>query len=467
MKHKTFPKKTLVHSQPPAYFARVGPEASALMPPSYGIDLLDRSRSAPVEGVNDPYERDAERVAEQVVGAGPSLQRSPAGGQANPRRLQSACAGGSALTPAIQAEMEGHFNSDFSDVRVHTGEQAAQMSQNLNAAAFTHGSNIYFNRGRYNPASRAGKRLLAHELAHTVQQRNTAAPTIQLQEIPGAPSLPSPTGTFSMRLREDGRIEFIAGTPDLPAVGSLGIGMRCENGRCRPIAGQNPFFDPSKDSYTFQEALDLLRGFGNRSSSPGPGSLVPLPTPGGNPGAFPLPCQPGWTRDRFGICHPNLSPYPGLRSPGGSLTLTPPLPPAGASLGDLRQVLVDQFSQNSAVLPDGADRLLQPLVADINALSANGHVYIEGHASTEGTPERNMTLSRERANAVRDRLVHLGVTDAGRFGVSGHGETQPLVTADTTEAARRRNRRVEVWFFTGTGTTFRLPSLRPPSLLGP
>ena len=66
--------------------------------------------------------------------------------------------------------MEAGFGTDLSDVRIHTDSNAVNMTQQLGAQAFTNQNNIYFNEGRYNPATRAGQHLLAHELTHTVQQ---------------------------------------------------------------------------------------------------------------------------------------------------------------------------------------------------------------------------------------------------------------------------------------------------------
>lgn len=75
------------------------------------------------------------------------------------------------LSPKVKQKMEGAFGTDFSRVNVHTGEQAAQMNQELHAQAFAHGDDLYFNSGKYQPESAAGQHLLAHELTHVVQQR--------------------------------------------------------------------------------------------------------------------------------------------------------------------------------------------------------------------------------------------------------------------------------------------------------
>ncbi|RNL91729.1 DUF4157 domain-containing protein [Sinomicrobium pectinilyticum] len=78
--------------------------------------------------------------------------------------------GGQAMNTTTRSQMESGFGVDFSDVRIHTDHKAVQMNQKLGAQAFTHGNDIYFNEGKYNPSSSSGKHLLAHELTHTVQQ---------------------------------------------------------------------------------------------------------------------------------------------------------------------------------------------------------------------------------------------------------------------------------------------------------
>ena len=79
--------------------------------------------------------------------------------------------------------MESRFGANFSDVNIHTGSQSEVLNRSLNAQAFTHGSDVYFGEGKYNPESQQGKHLLAHELTHVVQQGAAQpAPTIQKEE---------------------------------------------------------------------------------------------------------------------------------------------------------------------------------------------------------------------------------------------------------------------------------------------
>lgn len=88
-------------------------------------------------------------------------------------QLQSKSGSGSRLPASIQSEMSQKMGADFSGVNIHNDTDAAQLNKSLSARAFTHGSNIYFNKGEYNPSSREGKHLLAHELTHVVQQNST------------------------------------------------------------------------------------------------------------------------------------------------------------------------------------------------------------------------------------------------------------------------------------------------------
>lgn len=96
---------------------------------------------------------------------------------------------GSGLSKGTLTEMSSAFGQDFSGVRIHTDSQAEQLSEQISAQAFTHGNDIYFNQGKYNPESQDGKRLLAHELTHVVQQGQSKE-TTSLQRYPVPAALP-------------------------------------------------------------------------------------------------------------------------------------------------------------------------------------------------------------------------------------------------------------------------------------
>lgn len=100
---------------------------------------------------------------------------------------------GNRMDASTKSFMESRFGSEFSEVKIHTDKDAVQMNRDLNAKAFTVGNNIYFNEGQYQPGSNSGKHLLAHELAHTIQQHRQTQKKVQRLPVfhgsaTGAPS---------------------------------------------------------------------------------------------------------------------------------------------------------------------------------------------------------------------------------------------------------------------------------------
>jgi hypothetical protein len=143
---------------------------------------------------NDPLEREADRVADQVIAAPGHSAVSSA-----PQRIQRytgqategtdiapasvyrvLASSGSPLEPVLLQEMEQRFGHDFSRVRVHSGVAAEHSAREVRANAYTVGYDIVFGAGRLTPGTDEGRRLLAHELTHVVQQRQSA-PVVQRQ----------------------------------------------------------------------------------------------------------------------------------------------------------------------------------------------------------------------------------------------------------------------------------------------
>lgn len=133
----------------------------------------------------DEYEREAEQAAAAVTGARTNagaplaLQRVPApsgnAGSVAPAIVhQVLSSSGQHLDGAVRAGMEARFGHSFERVRVHTDSCASESARTVAAKAYTVGSNIVFGPGRYAPGSEEGRRLLAHELAHVVQQSGSA-----------------------------------------------------------------------------------------------------------------------------------------------------------------------------------------------------------------------------------------------------------------------------------------------------
>ncbi|MDR0792150.1 MAG: DUF4157 domain-containing protein [Chitinophagaceae bacterium] len=112
--------------------------------------------------------------------------------QAVSNRIEATKGKGNQLPKQTRSFMEQRMNADFSNVRIHKDADAAQMSDDLSAHAFTVGNDIYFNEGKYAPESSAGKQLLAHELTHVVQQLPTNLPVVQRQSTQNPPQQTNP-----------------------------------------------------------------------------------------------------------------------------------------------------------------------------------------------------------------------------------------------------------------------------------
>lgn len=173
---------------------------------------------------NDPLEQEADRVAEQVLaapanpavsGAPPRFQRytaqpSAPAGTAAPASVDRVLASpGRPLGPALRHDMEQRFRHDFSQVRVHSGPASEKSARDVNAHAYTVGSNVVFGAGRFAPGTREGRRLIAHELTHVVQQ--TGAEGIRAGQGNGKRGL-SPNSTeagnlWTSRVSEPGRLQ--------------------------------------------------------------------------------------------------------------------------------------------------------------------------------------------------------------------------------------------------------------------
>ena len=174
---------------------------------------------------NDKYEQEADRVADQVMRMPQSdqpvqrkcekceeelqmkplnsaitpiiQQKSNAEGTVAPDNISQTLAksksGGQPLDATTNQLMSRGIGADFSNVKIHTDSSAIQMNQQLNAKAFTNGSDVYFNQNQYNPQSSEGKHLLAHELTHVVQQGGETGSIQRACNCPSVSGASSPT----------------------------------------------------------------------------------------------------------------------------------------------------------------------------------------------------------------------------------------------------------------------------------
>jgi len=182
---------------------------------------LDESESSPIRraslsvgAVDDPHEREADRVADEVVraldsapvggddapsGAGRVQRSAPraapgTGNTPDPGRVQRAAVGeeggqldsatsdainrrrvkGEPLEGRVRRRMEHGFGADLGNVRVHTGSEATSLNDSMQAAAFTAGSDVFLHDSSPSMSTPSGEQLLAHEIAHTFQQSGAA-----------------------------------------------------------------------------------------------------------------------------------------------------------------------------------------------------------------------------------------------------------------------------------------------------
>ena len=188
--------------------------------------------------VNDPYEQEADRVADHVMrmpdteaattsekDPGPVIQRLCSGceeeeqvqrqaeeeedqsiqgkrdggptGEVSAKQtseIESIKGGGEPLRPSSRNFFEQRFGHDFSSVRIHSDDRAAHSAKGIHALAYTTGQHIVFGAGHYSPETHAGQKLLAHELTHVIQQggeqiRRQEDPQSEQQDEPGSPAI--------------------------------------------------------------------------------------------------------------------------------------------------------------------------------------------------------------------------------------------------------------------------------------
>jgi hypothetical protein len=164
----------------------VAPEAHV---PGLSLATIPIQPKLEVGQPDDEYEREADRIADQVMRMEEPPERStvssqrsavssqPTGIGVSPEvetKIRNLRGGGHPLSEAERAFFEPRFGFDFSKVRIHADERGARAAEALHARAFTVGNNIVFGRGEYAPETESGQWLLGHEMTHVAQQASGA-----------------------------------------------------------------------------------------------------------------------------------------------------------------------------------------------------------------------------------------------------------------------------------------------------
>jgi hypothetical protein len=149
----------------------------------------------------DADEREADRMAASF----------PADARAEPPSAATLSESGAPLPSPLRREYERFFNADLSSVRLFADASAARAARHVNAQAFTHRDRIYFGEGRFQPHATTGRKLLAHELAHTMQAPRASGDRIRRSPDPPAPDTslvlvqaPRPTLDALVRMNPEG-----------------------------------------------------------------------------------------------------------------------------------------------------------------------------------------------------------------------------------------------------------------------
>jgi outer membrane protein OmpA-like peptidoglycan-associated protein len=475
---------------------------------------------------NDSFELEADRVADEVmaggrprwslsrVNMGVPLQRkcSCAGGgecedckEKSGGTLQRRASGptapavappivhdvlrspGQPLDSAMRAFFEPRFGHDFGHVRVHTDAPAAASATAVNAVAYTAaGSQIVFGAGAYAPATARGRDLIAHELAHVVQQGRHAGFGLQRQE---GENLPEPerkeakdpdnkTWEYKFRLKLPFNLH-----PDKGNIcGDLGGEELCTTKKeYDALTKKHPDWPdfPERPEDCPKERRNPLfpSSCCKEGTWPQPHGPECLPLPPGS-AAKPKPCGLGY--------HPGIK-DDCVRDPPGVLDVTgvygraadPPgvlgrgfprvypvsptnvsKPPAGTDSRfktDLAELaspimaaaigsdMIDGFDTDKADISKTNREKLSVRAKIMQTLLMKypgSTVRVIGHTDAVGREEHNQTLGQSRADSVRSALVEMGIP-VGAIQTESKGETQLLIK---TQKAESRNRRVEVKF---------------------
>ena len=295
-------------------------------------------------------------------------------------------AGGRSMDSETRSFMEPRFNYDFSKVKIHDNDLAAKSASSINALAYTSGNNVVFNSGQYNTNSDSGKRLLAHELTHVVQQRGKISKqSIQRQIPPGIRPCPGVVASS----------EYSRGNDD---------GNECEYETARMRV--NLILDPCQcDSYVSQTMPLSVNYSATLRGKSFTGNIIPNPS------------GPGTIREQEGQASHIAT---GVVTPGrSSMPASPPQPgmslsqdnlPPGSTPNTSRPLILTRDDNQPGGIPgDPGDTVSQQLSVGYVACNiggATGQISLGG-----GYQVINYRIAADRY-AVRSAAITLTETAA-------------------------------------------------------
>ena len=392
-------------------------------------------------------------------------------------QLLSGQGAGKPLDAGTRSEMEQAFGADFGEVRIHDDPTAREKAGEISAEAFTHGNDIYIADGAWSPATVEGKGLLAHELAHVLQQRRAGGRRARAVNEPGdrfeaeADEAAARTGTGRpVQVMATGAPPAVQRQPAEERLGQKALDYILEKGisytdqgwkiggipieKIPPaaktsanilarilkgdLAGAVEVVNP-KDPEEGKKAWEKVRGIKEEIDS----------------------LRPVEERERekeearrreeelISKAARKASKDLGLkpRDPKFELKVSERKLGEGLRMGAISHWLLDDFDHEKSQLKSNHRRKLNDL-ADQVMSDPDAQLEIIGHTDSTGPDDFNQKLSNGRANAVRDYLLQRGVNPNKIKSVTGKGAQEPFVT-EKTEADQAKNRRVEIFYTPG------------------
>ena len=361
------------------------------------------------------------------------IQRQPAAAaapSASPSPAVPTPGDGAPLAADLRSFFEPRFDRDFGDVRIHTGAQAAASAHSLAALAYTQGHDVVFGEGQYAPGTSAGRRLLAHELAHVVQQSDAAEARERIQrqpqeeeELPDAPPEVEPLPP----------VEPPGPEPEFECKFDI---FKLEAECCAPVPGVGRVCAP--DPVTLMKKIrEALAKMGKKKPGKAPSTIGicpperQIPTPAPPPFRAGGCCSEGtfWSGHGcrsipIGPCENveckedeiNIGIPPCCRPRAKKEEPPPPPPPKERVIGSHEVFFQFDRPAGESTSSTEFDRALtgegktnfELLVEQLKADPAL-KVQLVGAASTEGPEDYNFDLAKRRALAVANALERAGI----------------------------------------------------------
>lgn len=186
--------------------------------------------------------RSVSRLFRKAKAGAPSQQQN------NANDIRQELGEGQPLEPGVRARMESAFNMSFSDVRTHTDSNASDISSRINSRAFAVGNHVAFGSGEYKPGTLVGDALIAHELAHTIQQKGASRSVNKMSVENGYDALEQDADRTAVSVMSSlyGNARNSMNNVIANAVPSLRSGLRIQSCRSTPTCA-NPGNERSVD----------------------------------------------------------------------------------------------------------------------------------------------------------------------------------------------------------------------------